>query len=909
MKQAKIAIGLDIKPAKAEVGKLKDVFKALGNDLKNVFSKDLHDQVKIFENLIGNCTDRLHDLHRASQQALNPKVISNYVDQYRALSSVIGRVARQQQAFGRNVVVNYPQTQGAPAYTPAPAAPQPSYTQPTRSGGGGGGGGGDGSEMSAGGGLSSLVKGASKMLGAVGIGFGLHAAIERELEHAEAGIRVRELTGGGIVSGRSRFGFTRMERLQRAGAIAGEAGRDLSGGEINGLVNQSEMLQRGFGITGEGFSGAVGAFRRAGSERPGDSIATAIGDAVSIKLSGSAVGEYLQQMAGYLDQISKGVNVDEKSLRGFATSIGGLDFFRGHPERIFDMLGKLDSLFKGGGSEYQNFGIYRATQEVAARRGQPLSPSGVANRRAFGLFGNSGATLRGFSKAGMSRLAKELGGGGDDEIRQFLSDAFRDATQGGRSADSQEAFQLFRETTGLEAGQAASVYQTLGKGGKLNGGQLQAFKNAQKTPQERSEETMKSYEGAVKAFGEDVDNIKNIVSENIMTAALKMDDAATKFSDAVMKYIAKAFGEGEKAPYNDAAEAFTKGATTHGFAPSVDDATSYAQSEADSMPLMRAIHSKQFNSPYDKLNDDQKAKVDRDVQAHLERSRAAQLHKEAEHIQAYQRYLEMGKDFDPKTAAEKDVASDAADLSAEDLAAKYSRTITNQRKFDAFINGDEDDDSPATSRITPTAKARGGFVGFADGGERKYADTVEGGAISSAGNKRAAAFFSSLWEMITGSGSAKADTDPYENLAKHAGYKGERHAGGGTVGFSTIRGIGRGSSRMGTDTLLTTAVTPGEFVVNARDASRNMLALQHANAGGRIRPYADGGSVGNDSSSSDDDSLTPSKATPMANVKLDFGKHGQFLDANTRALFALAQVLSGGAQMRDVPRGPRMKYG
>jgi len=976
VKQAKIQIGLDIKPAKAEIGKLKDVFKALGGDLKGVFSKDLHDQVKIFENLIGGCTDRLHDLHKASQQALNPKVISNYVDQYRALSSVIARVARQQQAFGKSVTINYPQTVGgssapSPGYQPLPQAPQPSYTRPPRTGGGGGSGGGGDEDVGGGGGgsnvIGKLARGGMKALGAIGIGIGVHAAIEREIEHSEAGMRVRSLTGNGMVEGRSQFGFTRMDRLQRGAGIAAQGGRDMGNGEISGLVNQSERLERGFGISGEGYASAYGSARRAGSEKPAESIANAVGDAVSMKLSGSAVGEYLQQMAGYLDQMSKGVNVDEKSLRGFATSLGDMNFFRGHPERIFDAMGKLDALFKGGGNEFQNFGMYQATQEVSAHHGRTLTPSGIANRRAFGAFGASQKTLQGFRESGMPNLAKDLSASGDEIIKQYLNTAFKEATQGGRGKDSEEALQMFREKTGLEGDPASAIYQKLGRGDKLTKKEMKEYKDAQKTPAQRADDAMKTYEGSVVTFKEEVDNMKNIISKDMMDGVIMMDHTVTKFDDAVNKYISKVLGVEEKNPYTPGAEEFTKQGLKHGFVPSADEAANYAKTEEDATPLLRGIHSQQYGKPYDKLEDDQKAKVDRDVQDHLARSRNANLRKEAEHIQAYKRFKDMGKDFDPKTDAEKDVAKDADDLNPADMDAKYDRHVMSQDRFDAFINGTDDDQQKKPDQ----AKARGGMVGYADGGEFKttvddhvinsagskrikafianivdtltgsgkakadpydelakhahegnqalgkafggligFADggdvktTVDDHAINSAGNKRVKAFFSNLVKSVTGSGEAKAD-DPYAKLAEHAheGNQAPGKAGGGSVGFSSIRGIGRGRSDMGTDTLMT-GLTPGEFVVNARDASRNMLALQHANAGGKISPYADGGAVGGVESMMSALSAFPSS------VKLDSGSHEHAMGANTQAIMMLAHALSGGSSgMRDVPRGPRAKYG
>lgn len=567
-RQAKVSIGLDYKPLRQDVRDAKKALGDIGNakidpalqkNLKGIFARDLYQQTETYKKKIGEIVTELKRMGAAGQAAADPAQLQRMMRTLAEYQAALRRT-RQLMRDGATAVATpamarpSPEAPGAPADPGAPQPPpktppaprRPVYApQPAGGGppeeeeGGGGGGGGGGSRFSPMRAFSGL-RGAAATLG---IGLGVSAALGRSEERGRAGLRVRELTGGNTVGGSSGLGFTDMERRQRALEIASQSGKDMGQPEITRRVDQSEKLERAYGISGGQYAGAIGASRKAGVGDQDKFIAETIGDAVAMKLSGSAVGEYLASMTNYLSSISKGVDVKEGSLRGFAASLGSLEFFKRDPERIFDALSKLDQLFKGGGDEFQKFSTYRAIEQ-AGGGAEKVGPAGVEVRRSLGMFGGGGGLGQRARAEGMEDLGKTVDINGEDAINNFLTGAFKTAQAGGKiggkngKVDNNVAAQLFQSITGLNDQAGIETYiamagqQRKGKGAALPKAAKEAFEKSMQSPDERMKAVLGNFDGAVVKFSKRVDDLKNVVSDGITEGVLGLVDGIDEFSKA-----------------------------------------------------------------------------------------------------------------------------------------------------------------------------------------------------------------------------------------------------------------------------------------------------------------------------------------------------------------------------------------
>jgi hypothetical protein len=130
-------------------------------------------------------------------------------------------------------------------------------------------------------------------------------------------------------------------------------------------------------------------------------------------------------------------------------------------------------------------------------------------------------------------------------------------------------------------------------------------------------------------------------------------------------------------------------------------------------------------------------------------------------------------------------------------------------------------------------------------------------------------------------------------------------SGSGTVGVSSINGWARGGP-MGRDNI-DAKMMGGEFVVNARDASHNMMALVHANAGGKIKPYADGGEVGDYYANGGEVSGTTSGGIDIGALNLALGGN---VEATNMLTKTITQLAANGGIIKGHPRGAGgMRYG
>src|SRR3990172_4166440 len=87
-------------------------------------------------------------------------------------------------------------------------------------------------------------------------------------------------------------------------------------------------------------------------------------------------------MTNFLSQISEGVNIDQGSLQGFASTLAGMPFFSSDPNRVFKAAQTMDQAFKGG----DRFGQALTANAMRSMAGN-ASPYAMEMRRGMGIFG------------------------------------------------------------------------------------------------------------------------------------------------------------------------------------------------------------------------------------------------------------------------------------------------------------------------------------------------------------------------------------------------------------------------------------------------------------------------------------------------------------------------------------------
>jgi len=405
-------------------------------------------------------------------------------------------------------------------------------TDGKRGGGVAGGAGGSLMGGSQGGGVGSgLLSMGLKGAAAVGVTMGAAALYQRRLQIARENTAIRSLTGGSTVGGVSSQGFTAEERRERALGIASELGRNTSEAELTKLTDQSEKLQRRFGVSQEQSSATIGAGRRAGAQ--GEKVlATAIGAAVAGGLTGSRIGEFLSSMTESLTQMSQGVNIDASSLAGFASTLTGMDFFGSDPRRSFRAVQGISGAFSQG-DRYQQAQASRAI--LASVPG--ASASDVELRRSQGLFGTTSAK----DLARMKRLGyddstiKTLGLKGPELIGNIFKDVL--STGVGMSPASQQL--QFQQKTGIsDFGAAQSIFLRLkelgGDASLFTKGDRKRISDATKSPEDKLNSTMQGLDGRILKLNTSVDNLtnrmSNVTGEGAVGAKSIWDSASGLFS-------------------------------------------------------------------------------------------------------------------------------------------------------------------------------------------------------------------------------------------------------------------------------------------------------------------------------------------------------------------------------------------
>lgn len=974
-KQAKLQIGLDIKPLRDETKKAKQAIEDLGRvkidkglrgQIKDLFGKQLQDDAKKYKSELERIRGELRTI--STTDAFASQRVRAYLEAISKLNQGLAQTNQLQRSVKGSMF------------------------------GGGGMGGGIGQQMGGGGGGSmmrnipgaGLVRGAMSTLGTIGIGLGVAASVSRQTELSRAGMGVRQLTGGNSVSGNSDYGFLQSERLERGKAIASQAGKNMSSGQISKEVNRSEMMERAFGISGEEYAGGMGAARKAGVKDSGKFVADTIGDAVAMRLEGSKVGEYLNAMTGYLESVSKGVNVNQGSLRGFAAALGSIDFFKQDPSRIFDTIQQMETIFKGGGTEYQQFSNYQSIQQASMdQNGRGLTPAGVDVRQMMGMFGSaSDKDKANLKKAGMNDLLDVTRVGGDKAMKNTLEREFATAMKAG-GGDHQLAAEMFmRNAPGMKGQGGFSTFASMAaNGGKMNMGSLNAARKAMQTPEEKAEANMKNFDGSVVKFAERVDNLQNAVSKFVTEGVLKFVDAVDHFSKqtglfesdisklavtvagfVAMKSLFEAallggkggggMGMGGKLggvgtvaagvmalpvaaemgtaigkAMREEMDKWTSGSWSkwwddfwgHDKKRDSESVVKYATDismAADKRgvsipPLLAQERATKLGKQAEKMRDEGKSQkeIDEGIRDQIQED-ANEDKEKAIGYARYKRSKREKKNFKPTTQAENDIVAkrDILKYNDEEMDKAYSPYVMSDKDTNDALSSRKEQlesgigienkpngDSFGDPKDLAKEYARGGFIRLEGGGKVPEYNPPEEREARRAYNK----WYNAQVE------AAKLGKDPERDTSQNLmasvtsfakSKLGKAH--GGPVGVSSINGWARGGS-MGRDNI-DAKMMGGEFVVNARDASSNMMALVHANSGGKIKPYSEGGEVGEE--------FAEGGMMGAGDSGIDVGALRLALGGNVEATNMLTktitQLAAGGGIIKGYPRGSTgMRYG
>lgn len=511
MKTAKISIGADISGFKKSIDNIKqslgdlskiNLDKSVSSSAKNSLLDSLSKQSDMVKGKIKELTAQLDDMN--SRGLMDTDKIMPTLKNISALNAQLKDINKTQKQINATGI-------------------GPKIGKFFGMGGSSGGGGGE----EAGGGLMSTIsmlggpvgKAVGIALGGLGLGKIISSQFATRMGMAQQNMPIRALTSdadtiGSGLSSISQFGFTGEQRRSRALDIAGNAG-GITGANLEKLVDSSEKAERMYGISGSQYSESVGAIRKSGGTDPDKTISRSIGLAVAAGLQGSQISEFLSQSTSYLQSMSEGVNIDQSSLEGFASSLSSLPFFRNDPARAFGAMKGMNSAFQSD----DPFMKAQATRAIV--RGLPAgsetSPAATELRRGLGLYGFGGnkgddelvARMR---KTGGGRLADTLSVGGTDIVKNTFKD-IQKSTEG-QSYENQAY--AFKERTGLPERAALEIFQTLKEGKDVTKEQLQ---DATMTDTERLGKIMGSNDGRMVELGSTMNALKETVA-NLTTSGI-----------------------------------------------------------------------------------------------------------------------------------------------------------------------------------------------------------------------------------------------------------------------------------------------------------------------------------------------------------------------------------------------------
>lgn len=841
-RQAKLQIGLDIKPLRdstreakraiEDIGKIK-LDKGLRTQLKDMFGKQLLDDAKKYQMQIQSINAEMRSLSKV--EAFNPRQLTGYIKNLADLNRGLADTERLQKSL--------------------------------KSGSAGSSG---PSLMSKGRGMLST---ATSSLGMLGVGVGAYASVQRSAELARGSMAIGQIAGG-TVKDRSKLGFTMDERQERAKGIASQAGRFMSDREVSKEVDRSETLERSFGVSGEAYGSAFGAAKKTGEGNEGQLISGIIGDAVALKLEGSSIGGYLESMTSYMESVSKGVRIDTPSLRGFAGILGQMDFFKKDPSRIGNTIGTLENVYQGG-NEFQQYSAYKSTQEASQEiNGRGLTASGVGVRQMLGLFGagNKGEAKK-LRDAGMGDLADIESIGGDAIMKSNLEEQFRLSTEGsggyGEGKDNQRSAEAFMRNTGLKDRAGFETFTDMAKNkGKLSAKGLESGKKAAMSPEDRAEDNMSKFDGAVLRLDERLKSLQDSIAKFITDGVNKFVSAADEFSNLTGLFKSDIEKLGVLAAGIIAAKVAMGGSGLGGGGGDggfFGGGGSGGKSPGVGMSILGGLSALAFGV---EVGTGMRSILDEWTEGGFSAGVQKFWESAGEHL---------GMDFGGETANKRREEKDA-----------------KEKEFDA--PGLTSALKKRNREVTPEAIEDMVSIREELRNKNTKEDQASARRLLLEEGKRSSALSDDYKGQMP---SEDAVLDAYEK--KKDGYSSGgfiNYATGGTVGYSG------GGKAIGTDTV-NAKLTPGEFVVNARSTSQNTMALVHANAGGKIRAMSDGGVYGGEAGAMPD---MPGFDT--GGLAEALGSNTGATSVLTKVLLALAQGgMVGSTSLKQPPRGSHMRFG
>jgi len=899
-RKAKITLGLDITGLKQSTAEAKKALEDLGKvpldtELKKAFKKEILEdatqQAGLYKSMIQAATKELEGMATSGGRAWDhtrANKLVGAVREYRKQLEEVNRLQRTMQGGGGGSI---------------PMNPTKPLPMPTPSGGGGG--------------VASTLSGAGRMLSAIGLGVGVGAAINRASRQAEQSLQLRSLTGGETISSRSSLGFTREEQRGRGTDVARGLGRATSEADLTRATNLSEVLGRAFGIQGGQVGEAMGAARRGGVRDETKFVAGAIGDAVAVGMSGGAIGEYLSSMTSYLQEMATGTTIDEKSIRGFAGSLGQMDFFKKSPERIFDTMNTLGRTFSSG-DQFQQFQSLKAFGE--ARGGAGVGDlSGFRIRQKIGMFGGGSGMdklAKGFEEIGMPELAKTLKTSGKDIANKFLIGSLNDAVGG--SASNQGAADVFQEITGLRGENGLQIFQTLMKQkqkGNVTGisdKEFDTLKDGAMSPEEQARKNMSNFDGSVKLFDERIDNLQNGISDFITKGVEEFVHAVDEFVGIKNDFVKLAGVLAAAGLIKGAAGGIGGGAGGAGGGIAgglIGGALRSAELVAASATIGVIIGDK----IRDKLNEWTDNEWDRSVQkfwmgvteatgitnyGEQDRQGKAIRSQGSEWIQEARRSGRLknkdvlsGKQLKQRSLLYDKIYQDKLERDPDanpPSASEIERMMTSAEKY-------QDDDSYLNrthlkgklhrdTSMDPDSLEIQALSDLIMGGDFEAGGFQFGGPIRMQGGGAVADFYKGAKGSFR---SRKGDKKKKEKGMWSSIFGGD----GPSTSFTKSIAKARGKQFGGPIDSVPAMLTPGEFVVNAASTHRNYNALVHANEGGLIQAVGGGGGgAGSDFGESP-----------------GIGENTGATNANTQAILQLADAIR--SSRNSIPRGGNMRLG
>ena len=350
-------------------------------------------------------------------------------------------------------------------------------------------------------------------------GLGQDPAIQDSQRAAAAGLDQGELRG------------RRISDIKSLGSAAGGEG---------GTLKRAEY-ERSFGLEGGTLSGLAGQTKgTVGGKAAASDIQKTLASAVGAGLEDADIGSYLETAVGLLQ------NIDSSGIKDRASMLQALsDVTRAtkdSPEQIARGLGNIDSAISGSSGEANAF-----FQQAFSKQG-----GGTIGGAQFavegGLAGQDLNRVAGLSEAQRKQLGGLAGGGSSKRansiLKQFKAQGIDvERLRSGKASQSEQivagrfAKQLFGTKTSAEGLGQLGLLSEVAKGGPGGKAAQQKLKDAQKTLEEKSVDSLKKIAGSQEGVIQRLDKIIDINNEKIGEAAGKYYAKALELMSGIESFL------------------------------------------------------------------------------------------------------------------------------------------------------------------------------------------------------------------------------------------------------------------------------------------------------------------------------------------------------------------------------------